>query len=98
MSSVAYRGSKPGWLDSWAVYDPRASKDDCMTDEPTVAELFERAESVRQQAAELWAEHERIHDELVSIFERIKKLHDLPPVLGNEPPGPPPPPRAGCKR
>ena len=69
-----------------------------MAHEPTFPELMERAETLRQQAAELFAEHERIHDELVAIFERIKKLHYSPLVLGNDPPDSPPPSRAGRTR
>jgi hypothetical protein len=65
-----------------------------MAGEPTFPELVERAETLRQQAAELFAEHERVHDEPVAIFERIKKLHYPPPTLGRNPPDPPPP-RAG---
>ena len=69
-----------------------------MAREPTFSEVVERAEIGRQQAAELLAQHERLHEELVAIFERIKKLHYLLPVLGNKPPDPPPPPRVGRAR
>ena len=63
-----------------------------MAHDPTIHELLERAADSKQTAAELFAEHQRLHEELVQIFERIKQIHYASPVLGTEPPYPPPPP------
>jgi hypothetical protein len=64
-----------------------------MAHDPTIPELLERAAELKQTADELFAEHERLHVKLVETFEKIKRLHYLPPVLGPPPPDQPPPPR-----
>jgi hypothetical protein len=60
-----------------------------MADDLTISELVERSTVLRQKAAELFADQERLQDELMEIFERIKKLHYQPPVLTDPPPEPP---------
>jgi hypothetical protein len=56
-------------------------------------ELLSRTAELRLRSTELFADHERLHAELVEIFERIKRIHYAPPVIGPEPPDPPPRPR-----
>jgi hypothetical protein len=63
-----------------------------MADDPTIAELMSRADDLKIRSAELFAEHELLHNELLRIFERIKRLHYAHPVIGPEPPDPPPAP------
>ena len=63
-----------------------------MSDDQTTSEMADRIARLNQRRAELFAEHQRLHEELVGLFERIKQIHNQPPVLGDEPPDPPPPP------
>jgi hypothetical protein len=76
-----------------AVSPEKSRKDDPMEKEdPSLDELLSRADDLKHQSAELFAQHELLHDELVRIFERIKRIHYTHPVIGPEPPDPPPPP------
>ena len=54
-----------------------------------LAELAKRIAGLREDQVRLAAEHNRLHQELVAIFERIKEIHDISPILGPEPPEPP---------
>jgi hypothetical protein len=62
-----------------------------MPNAPSLDELLARAEELKLRSAELFAEHELLHKDLVRIFERIKRIHYAHPVIGPEPPNPPPP-------
>ncbi len=63
-----------------------------MPDEFTASEIGKKVAELRERSAELFAEHLRLHDELVQLFKRIEQIHNQPPVLTDRPPPDPPPP------
>jgi hypothetical protein len=54
-----------------------------------LAELAKRIAGLHEEQVRLAAEHNHLHKELVAIFERIKQIHDIAPILGPDPPNPP---------
>jgi hypothetical protein len=64
-----------------------------MPNDPILDTLPARAAELKRESAALFAQHERLHVELLVIFERIKQLHYAYAVMGLEPIDPPPPHR-----
>jgi hypothetical protein len=60
-----------------------------MENDQTVSELAARIAELNDRRGQLEPEEERLRAELIELFERIKKLRDRPPVIGNEPHDPP---------
>ena len=60
----------------------------------TLEELQERAAMLTAERIELWATHQKLHDELEAIFKEARRLHFLPPILSDRPlpEAPPKPP------